>query len=131
MASIFSLRQGDVLLVSVAALPSNCTELPPEGQRLVLAHGEATGHAHAIYADFSSTEETATAADIAQSAINRARTRSKARLWRAPSGERYLEVTEPVTLRHEEHTAHIIPPGIYQLPQQMEYTPRFIQRVID
>lgn len=46
MTPIFSLRQGDVLLVAVAALPSDCAEVPPEGQRLVLAHGEATGHAY-------------------------------------------------------------------------------------
>lgn len=120
-APLFSLRQGDVLLLSVAALPHGCTPVPLDGKRITLAHGEATGHAHAIY-DF-----TASAAEIAEGAIARA----KARLWQAPNGERYLEVTEPVTLRHEEHTAHTLPPGIYQLPQQVEYTPAALRRVVD
>lgn len=128
----FSLRQGDVLLLSVATLPEDCAEVPPDGHRIVLAHGEATGHAHAIY-DFcdlyDSNEPALDAAQIANSAITAAR--AKARLWQAPNGERYLEVSAPVTLRHEEHTAHTIPPGIYQLPQQVEYTPTAIWRVAD
>lgn len=127
----FSLRQGDVLLLSVSALPRGCTPVPPDGNRITLAQGEATGHAHAIY-DFALIATTAAfAAKIAQGAIARASTQAKARLWQAPNGERYLEVTAPVTLRHEEHTAHAIPPGIYQLPQQVEYTPATIRRVVD
>lgn len=128
----FSLRQGDVLLLSVATLPQGCTEVPPDGRRIVLAHGEATGHAHAIYDFFDfcdSNEPAIDAAQIANSVITTAR--AKALLWRAPNGERYLEVTAPVTLRHEEHTAHTIPPGIYQLPQQVEYTPAALWRVAD
>lgn len=125
----FSLRQGDVLLLSVATLPLGCTEVPPDGRRIVLAHGEATGHAHAIYDFCDSSEPAIDATQIANSVI--ATARAKARLWRAPNGERYLEVTAPVTLRHEEHTAHTIPPGIYQLPQQVEYAPAALWRVVD
>jgi hypothetical protein len=36
-----------------------------------------------------------------------------------------------VHLTHEEHTAHPIPPGIYQLPVQVEYTPATLRRVAD
>lgn len=94
------IRQGDVQLQPVPALPAGCIEVPPDGGRIVLALGEVTGHAHAIY-------------DHAA---------SKARLWRSGDGERYLEVTRPATLRHEEHAAHALAPGIYWLPRQVEYT---------
>lgn len=121
------IRQGDVLLVPVDLLPPGCTEVPQDKGCIVLAHGEVTGHAHAIYdhavdlADQHGGNPVA-ATEIADTAIARARV--KARLWRAPDGERYLEVSMPVTLRHEEHTAHTIPHGIYKLPRQVEYAPQ-------
>lgn len=120
------IRQGDVQLQPVATLPQGCKELPPEGNRIVLAHGEVTGHAHAIY-DHIVTPGAAD--EIAEAAIERAK--SKARLWVAPNGSRYLEVTETVTLRHEEHTAHTLHPGIYHLPTQVEYSPAELRRVQD
>lgn len=116
---MLQLRQGDVQLQQVAALPSGCKELPPDGNRIVLAHGEVTGHAHAIY------DHAAQASEIADAAI------ARARLWSAPDGTRYLEVSQPVTLRHEEHTEHRLPPGIYHLPTQVEYTPAELRRVAD
>ena len=123
--TLLQLRQGDVQIQQVTALPKDCTELPPEGNRIVLAHGEVTGHAHAIYdhARPSAAEE------IAGAAI--ARAQAKARLWRSPSGERYLEVIETVNLTHEEHSPHVLPPGYYHLPQQVEYTPAELRRVAD
>ena len=47
-------RQGDVLLRQVAKLPAKATSVKNEG-RIVLAHGEVTGHAHAI--DVAEAEE--------------------------------------------------------------------------
>lgn len=107
------LRQGDVLLVPVKSLPAGCTEIPPENGRIVLMHGEVTGHAHAI-ADWKGAEK------MAKDAIGLAGRR--ARLLLAPNGGRFLEVGAPVNLTHEEHTAHQILPGFYELPQQMEHT---------
>jgi hypothetical protein len=124
------IRQGDVLLLQVAALPSQCTTLPADGTRLVLAHGEVTGHAHAIYDHCADDVVTAKiASDLATAAI--ARAQAKARLWQGPNGDRYLEVTAAVTLQHEEHTQHQIPPGIYHLPRQVEYAPERIFDVED
>lgn len=124
-------RQGDVQIQQVAQLPAGCTEVPPEGNRIVLAHGEVTGHAHAIYDHIAPARQAAPGAadEIAEAAI--ARAQSKARLLVAPNGERYLEVKETVTLRHEEHTQHTLPPGIYHLPVQVEYTPAELRRVAD
>lgn len=129
-AKLIQMRQGDVQIQQVKNLPSGCTEIKPEGNRIVLAYGEVTGHAHAIYDHIVHSESRLGAADeIAEAAI--ARAQSKARLLVEPNGDRYLEVIETVTLRHEEHTQHTIPPGIYHLPRQMEYTPAELRRVAD
>lgn len=102
------IRQGDVCLIP-SALPPGCTAVPLDNGRIVLAHGEVTGHAHAI-------DLPQWAREIADGAI------ARARLWQSPNGDRYLEVRETVALTHEEHTAHTIPPGVYELPVQVEWT---------
>lgn len=127
------IRQGDVLLTPVAKLPKGCKAVALDKGRIVLAYGEVTGHAHAIADHGQAAPKVGTiigptaAAEIAEAAIARA----KARLLAAPDGTRFLEVVEPVTLTHEEHTQHSIPPGIYQLPTQVEYTPAELRRVED
>jgi flavin-binding protein dodecin len=130
MNKLIQIRQGDVLIQQVVALPTCCTEQPTEGNRIVLAYGEVTGHAHAIYDHINLAPMSPAAADeIAENAI--ARAQSKARLLVAPDGNRYLQVTETVTLKHEEHTQHIVPPGIYHLPTQVEYSPSELRQVAD
>lgn len=129
------IRQGDVLLVPIAAIPPGCIDVPMEGGRIVLMHGEVTGHAHAI-ADHIDSEESSDSAAQWQKAGRTASTaiaqaRYRARLLEAPEGQRYLEVAAPVTLRHEEHTAHRIPPGLYELPMQMEHTAQRMRQVRD
>ena len=111
-------RQGDVLLLPVDSLPDGCEQIPDVNNRIILAYGEVTGHAHAI-ADHISTKHRPSPHKY------------KATLFRAPSGRRYLHVLEAVTLTHEEHTAHKIVPGIYAIPTQVEYTPAELQPVID
>ena len=48
-----SIRQGDVLLQlqKVASIPAGAEEIKKDGNRIVLAYGDVTGHAHAIYED--------------------------------------------------------------------------------
>jgi hypothetical protein len=128
------LRQGDVSLVQVDQLPAGCVPVAGQEKKIVLAWGEVTGHHHRIEDHVVPADhrvrrqlQPGAAAEIAEAAIARA----KARLLVAPNGERFLEVTEPVSLKHEEHTAHAIPPGIYQLPTQVEYTPSELRRVED
>lgn len=129
------IRQGDVLLVPVAAMPEGCKEVPHEGSRIVLMHGEVTGHAHAIsdHMDNAISESSeagwAEAGRIANNAIALASRR--ACLFESPDGLRYLKVTAPVTLCHEEHTAHVIPQGLYVLPVQMEYTAERMRQIRD
>jgi hypothetical protein len=128
------IRQGDVLLIPVKALPKGCTHIEPEGgRRFVLAHGEVTGHAHAIYEftpDEQAEQELARAAEIGSAALERARSRRTAQMWASPDGEWYLEVRETSTMRHEEHSAPQIPPGIYHCPVQVEAGPDNMNRLV-
>ncbi|HVY51874.1 MAG TPA: hypothetical protein VHA07_09990 [Devosia sp.] len=93
------IRQGDVMVVPAAGIPKNATALPPDGNRVVLAHGEVTGHCHAIY--------------------------GRATMFRADEGGggvRYLDVPEAgEALKHEEHRTHQIPAGPHIVIQQREY----------
>jgi hypothetical protein len=103
-------RQGDVLLVPVAELNLTTRTLPRVGGRVVLAEGEATGHAHAV--------------------------RSSAATLVVADNERYLRVAAPVTLDHEEHAPLRVAPGIYRVVIQREYVPPEIspvafRRVVD
>lgn len=108
------IRQGDVLLVAIDLIPQEAIDITPQTGAIVLAHGEATGHAHAIH-DRGTVEA------------------PTARLWRA-GAERFLQVMARTPLQHEEHTALALPPGIYKLPSQVEYAPDYrhaYQRVLD
>jgi hypothetical protein len=98
---------------------------PENGRRFVLAHGKVTGHAHAIYEftpDEQAEQDLAKAAEVAGAALARARARRTAQMWVCPAGEWYLEVREPSTMRHEEHTAPRIPAGVYWAPIQVQET---------
>jgi hypothetical protein len=94
------LRQGDVLLVPVERLPEDLA-VTASGARLVLAEGEATGHAHAVVSDSAELVET-------------------------PDGTLYLVVASesPAALVHEEHEPIPLTPGAYEVKRQREYAPR-------
>lgn len=93
-------RQGDVLLVEVDELPSQLEPVPREDGRLVLAHGEATGHAHVLEG-----EAELLAADLEE------------------MQERFLRVEAESSLLHEEHATVAVPPGSYRVVRQREYVP--------
>jgi hypothetical protein len=106
----FHVRQGDVLVVRVEAIPDEAKPVARDRGRVVLAYGEVTGHAHAIAA------RDATLLEL--------------------DGERYLRVTAPVTLDHEEHAAIDLPPGSFRVVIQREYVPSELpeqawRRVVD
>ena len=101
-------RQGDVLIRQVRALPAGATRVPVPG-RIVLAHGEVTGHAHAI-APGLAEEYQATSKEIVQ---------------------RFLRVMEHADVTHEEHATVPLPAGIYEIVQQREYHPAAIKYVVD
>ncbi len=93
------LRQGDVLLIPVDRVPEGAS-VTESGPRLVLAEGEATGHAHAVLAD-------------------------EAKLAEALDGSLYLLVggQGSSALVHEEHDTIPLSPGPYEVRRQREYVP--------
>jgi hypothetical protein len=92
------IRQGDVLMIAVDAIPNDAVEQPrDESDRVVLAYGEATGHGHALH-------EPGVA------------------MLRAANQEVFLRVLEPSTLVHEEHDRIAIPPGLYRVVRQREWS---------
>jgi hypothetical protein len=130
------IRQGDVMLVPVLTLPEGCKAIEPEkGLRFVLAHGEVTGHAHAIY-EFNQDAEIEQkllkdrATEIANSAMERYKKQRTVQMWASPDGEWYLEVKSPSIMRHEEHSAPTIPAGVYHCPVQVEANSANMLRIV-
>lgn len=119
-------RQGDVMLVRIAALPAGLipTERDKLG-RIVLAHGEHSGHGHAIRDPFvTSFRLEGTQPDPTG----------------VSGGVDYIEVggSSPARLSHEyesgqmaEHHPIELPPGVYKIALQREYTPSAIVRAQD
>jgi hypothetical protein len=101
------IRQGDVLLIPVDAVPGHGTiEHEETADRQVLAQGEATGHGH-----------------VAVGQALRLAQWSHSRRWAPPERRRYLFVDEAATVSHEEHLPIVIAPGIYEVRRQREYRP--------
>ena len=119
-------RQGDVLLRLVGALPKGLVEVErekvgPTG-RVVLAHGERTGHAHA----FRALSVTGFKKEDSE--------------YPALNGfhDFILVGGSGATIHHEhvsgtkaEHNPIDLPPGNYEIGQQVEYSPAALDRVAD
>ena len=106
MKEIKIYRQGDVLIERIKEIPKQAKVVPRENGRVILAHGEATGHAHAIEDE-------------------------KVKLLE-DSGATFLEVQEAIAmLKHEEHSTIEIPKGNYRVIRQREYSPEAIRNVMD
>lgn len=102
-------RQGDVLVVPVGAMPADLERVPLESGRLVLAHGEVTGHAHVV----EGAAELFTPADVDE--LER----------------RFLRVEQEAQLVHDEHSTIVLPPGDYEVRRQREYAPEAPRFVAD
>lgn len=102
-------RQGDVLIERIGPMPANLVKVDREAGKIILAHGEVTGHAHAItdrHADLFTAED--------RPAVT------------------YLEIRDAMaSLQHEEHSTINLPPGNYVVTRQREYSPEAIRNVAD
>src|SRR5690242_722402 len=97
-------RQGDVLIRSIAKIPSGARTKQEDG---ILAHGEMTGHCHRI-------EDLAVAELL------------------AVGNGKYLSVSDAgVRIVHDEHDAIVLPAGNYEVIRQREYQPDSIRNVMD
>lgn len=88
-------RHGDVGLI-LAELPDGAVEQHRNGD-VILAFGEATGHAHRIADD-------------------------QASIW-VIGNEKYLVTKAPSILDHEEHGQVTVPPGVYRIAIEEDYQP--------
>lgn len=100
-------RQGDVLLVeTTASVRVRGKKIRPEGGRLILARGEATGHHHSLARDKSTS------------------------LYAGPNQEMYLLIEEGTKLlEHQEHSTIKIPPGTYKVIRQRQHAPEKTNKV--
>ena len=102
-------RQGDVLIRRIDSLPGKLTKVARTGGRLVLAHGSATGHSHAVAT-------------------------KRCDLFTDPKkpGTMFLEVkAAKAELVHDEHTTITLTKGAYQVTRQREFSADAIRRVED
>jgi len=102
-------RQGDVLIVPIKAMPKNVEAVQREKGKAVVAHGEATGHVHAVE-------------DVRAALFSDPRTTE---VFMLVAGD------APVALEHEEHNPINVPPGTYQVLRQREYAPGAVRNVAD
>ena len=102
------IRQGDILLIPADTMIG--TPVPLEHGRVVLAHGEATGHTHSI-----SARDDITLVTLEQA--------GELRMW--------LTLDAPAELEHQEHDTLTVPPGTWEIRRQREYRRGELQRVAD
>ncbi|SRR5581483_6102020 len=94
-------RHGDLLLLQVD--PPERADLVERGPAVVLARGEATGHAHVLTA---------------------AEPEAEVQILKVPGLEDLvIDLKTGAVLSHEEHATLHIPAGYYQLRRQREYAP--------
>ena len=121
-------RQGDVLWTKVDALPAGVVELKTEDKRVVLAYGEVTFHSHSIYEDTDKVKMWAVGKVKYLEVLAGAKVTSRNTSFIIGVDGQPIELgtteLDGVCLKHEEHTHHVIPPGIYKLPVQVEYSPQ-------
>lgn len=118
-------RQGDVLIdYEHPAQPAK--RLPREDGAVVLAHGEVTGHRHAIDShncSLFSVEGNQITGETAMQAI--------ARLGGGLIPDKALTAKRPVDLTHDEHATIKLPAGTARVTIQREYNPRALRSVAD
>jgi hypothetical protein len=90
-------QQGDVCMQQISSLPKgNAKSVTPNKGRLILAEGEATGHAHAV-AELDGV-------DLLEI-----------------DGSLYFQTDNKVDIQHEEHKTITVDPGIYEIGTVNEY----------
>lgn len=98
-------RHGDLLLEPVAGIPHGAKREERKGD-IILALGEATGHAH--------------------------RVKTPGAVTFLAGVDRYLVVRDQAELTHEEHATIVLPAGAYKITRQRVYVPGALpERVVD
>jgi len=111
-------RQGDVLIERIATIPTTATKQKP-AKRVILAHGEVTGHHHCL--------ETADTADWWKEG-EIAPTLEKPSVL---AGEIFVTLPVGGVVTHDEHSKIKLPKGNYRITRQREYSPEATRNVAD
>jgi len=100
------IRQGDVMLVPIAAIPEKVRPAAPENGRYIIAHGEVTGHHHSFRMTDTIT------------------------MFRedGSGGGLFLNATAPAALEHQEHTTLNLEPGAWKVVRQRTATSTGLSR---
>ena len=114
-------RQGDIFIARVAGLPPLRTERLPDPTRgIVLAYGEATGHAHVVRGRTVLHYDAPDAMGAARALLADAGLTVELPEASAPS---FLLVEEaPAQVEHNTHTARVLPVGDYVVWHQVEWS---------
>lgn len=121
-------RQGDVLVIYVDRLPANTTKRARENGRVVLAHGEVTGHAHAITERKCVHYDAPDAVSAAQALLKSVGLEREITPENSPT---FLDLEVETPLEHEEHSTINLPAGKAVVLRQREYAPEQIRQVAD
>lgn len=100
-------RQGDILFIKQAEKPSGDVVDRDNRNRVVVAEGEATGHAHAIHED--------TVTMYRDEILNRA----------------WVVVEDQADVVHEEHDTITLDSGVWVVVYQRQYMRGQVRRVLD
>lgn len=107
-----------MLIERVAAIPSTAAK-QKRSRRVILAHGEVTGHHHTL--------ETADPADWwKQGEISTANEKPN-----QLAGEIFVKLPSGGAVTHQEHSRVELPAGNYRVSRQREYSPEAIRNVAD
>lgn len=112
-------RQGDVLIECIAEIPTTA-KAQKKSRKVILAHGEVTGHHHAL--------EVADPADWWKGQQDIAPTLEKPSTL---AGELFLSLPDGGQVTHQEHGTIALPAGKYRVSRQREYSPEEIRNVAD
>jgi hypothetical protein len=107
------IRQGDIFIERVSKLPKKEAPVPLENGKVVLAHGEVTGHSHTI-----ESPQLATMWKVKQA-------------FSALGPDYALKLKEDTAVVHQEHGRIALPKGCYIVRRQREYAPESIRRAAD
>lgn len=107
-----------MLIEQVAEIPSAAQKQEPS-RRVILAHGEVTGHHHVLEttdpADWWKQGEISTANQIPTTL----------------AGELFVSLPQCASVTHPEHATIELPAGNYRVTRQREYSPRALRNVCD
>jgi hypothetical protein len=106
---------GDVQVINVAVLGET-----PDLSKMkkldtnVLAHGEVTGHMHALAVPHEGVREFAP---------SKSGDKETFQVYEDDQGQMYLQVDQDTILSHQEHLTTTVEPGLYKINITREYNP--------